>query len=305
MDKDVMHSIVMEIQAGHEEKMEELYLNCRYLISNIAYRLCSNNDYDDLCQEGYLGLYNAAKLWKPNGGASFIGYASRAISRSMIRYKQNNESDIKVPTYIYTKIWKYKAIMASYIKENGKEPSAEYLIDIMQISSRELNEIKRALELLQNIISLNQIIKDNEGNEDLSLEDIIPDKDDQIEAVNERIELTGLQSVLWKIVDNLSSRQAESIRMKYQKGKTLQEIGDELGITVEAVSASIRRGLNTIRQTQKEILQPYIDDYIDQYALKGNSVRRYKEENESSTERAAIKLDRLYRDLESIRENAL
>jgi len=90
-------------------------------------------------------------------------------------------------------------------------------------------------------LSLNVQIKNN-GGRSVQLSDTIPDnrmdntKEEQYNQV-----INAAQNVL-------SGRRQHCFLSYYKKGKTLQEIGDELGITKEAVRQQLEKGIKILQR---------------------------------------------------------
>ncbi len=72
-------------QAGDSEALNHIiarYRNYVYQKANTYFLVGAEKD--DVVQEGLIGLYNAVKEFKPEGGSSFKSFASMCISRQII-----------------------------------------------------------------------------------------------------------------------------------------------------------------------------------------------------------------------------
>lgn len=94
---------------------------------------------------------------------------------------------------------------------------------------------------------------DNISNEDMkTFASNIVDKSmsDPYEIVSSEEETTNLQNTVKTLLDSdvLSDKQRNQIKKYYFENKTLVQIGDEYGVTREAIRQNIQKGLNKIRQ---------------------------------------------------------
>lgn len=61
-----------------------------------------------------------------------------------------------------------------------------------------------------------------------------------------------MKKTMYKVIgEDLTERQREFIVMYYLEDKTMQQIADELRVTKENVSITIKRGLNRIKKSKK------------------------------------------------------
>jgi len=74
-------------------------------------------------------------------------------------------------------------------------------------------------------------------------------------------------------VDALPGQQPEVIRARYQGDMTMEAIGQQQGVTRQAVRQTIANGLRELRRPRNaKQLRPFIDVYITCYAYRGNGV---------------------------------
>ena len=94
---------------------------------------------------------------------------------------------------------------------------------------------------------------DNISNEDMkTFAASIVDKSmsDPYDIVSSEEETTNLQKTVKTLLDSdmLSDKQRNQIKKYYFENKTLVQIGDEYGVTREAIRQNIQKGLNKIRE---------------------------------------------------------
>lgn len=289
MDNEKLVSL---IQRGMDAKknLELLYLQNQNMISKLANEYKTGiDDFDDLMQEGYLGLEYAARHYDPEGGASFTTYAAKCITGHLIRYIHSNENLIRIPEFLYSRIRKFKRFISDYEKEYGRDPDASTIIRALHFTSDSVDELKRVIVLLSQNISIDQPVSDEY--EDGTYADIIPDTDNQIDDLLDDMEKHELKLLLWNIVDNLEGKQPEVLKMRFRDSKTLKECSQVLHVSTERVRTIQRDGCRKIRQSHSKDLLPYYHDYIYSQGLKHTSFSEFRYTNESSVERTARLLE--------------
>ena len=108
--------LVQQIQAGVDvnSNLEQLYLQNRSFIFQLASKYSGYVEIDDLMQEGYLGLYKAANEYITGKGAKFITYAGYWVEQYMRRYCENHSSSKRISAYMLARISKYKQFLSTY-----------------------------------------------------------------------------------------------------------------------------------------------------------------------------------------------
>lgn len=282
--------LVIRIRAGVDraQNMEKLYNQNRGMICKIASKYQSYAEYDDLLQEGFIGLCSAVDAWEPEGGASFIAYAVFWIRQAMQRYIENNGSCVRIPSGQQQKIWKYKKICAQYLTLLGREPADWELCRLLGVSRDNLHYIQEDARKGQ--IGSLSIPLGEDG--ELSLQDAIPDQQDDYAGVLDKIQQEELGAVLWPMVDSLEERQAKTLRARYQEGKTLKETGETLGCGLQQARSIEAKAMRTLRQPRyADRLRPFLyDEELRSRAMHGTGAQRFRDTWISATEREALKM---------------
>ncbi len=267
-------AIVQAIQQG-QDCMEELYSQNIKLLHYIANRYSA--DHDDLIQEGYLALREAAIHYDLSSEVPFSQYVIYWLTQYMWRYTFEHSTPVKIPRHKVEQIRKLKGA-AGYIEAvKGRSPTDTELCTALNISKNTLNSIKTASRSTEGV-SIYTPIADG-----VELADVIPEAADELERAEDKIQREELRKVLDPMIDSLPDRQAEIIRGKYYKGQSLSEMGAG-AYTIH------RQALKALRKPQclKE-LKPFYDIYnIYNRAVKGVGARSFNVTWTSSTERVAI-----------------
>lgn len=284
----INEELAILIRAGVDvpENMAALYEQNKGMIAKLAGRFKAYAEFDDLMQEGYIGLCNAVDAWEPDGGACFISYAVYWMKQAMQRYIENCGSCVRVPVHQQQRIRKYKKLCAQYLKHLGREPADWELCRLLGVSRDVLHHIQEDVRKGQ-IGSLSAPLGE-EG--DLTLEDTIPDQRDDSAGVLDAVQQEELQAVLWPMVDSLGDQQALALRARYQEGKTLKETGELLGCNSSYAHVLEGKALRALRRSSyADQLRPFLyDDITRDRGMQGTGAKRFKETWTSATERVAL-----------------
>ena len=116
--------LVARIQGGDNEaeNMLQLWQQNKGFIAMIARRYSAGAEMEDLEQEGYIALCEAARHYESDRGASFISYAAFWIKRRM-RICADNNRTVRLSFNAGDEVRQYQKIMREYRQEYGCDPS--------------------------------------------------------------------------------------------------------------------------------------------------------------------------------------
>lgn len=275
--------LVSRIQAGEnaEENTLQLWKQNRNLIAKEANRLKAYAEFDDLMQQGYLGLMEAVSEYDPEAGRKFSSYAVFWIDQSMYTYIHDYGKPIRFPPRIFWGIRKYKRIYADYYEQHGKEPNEAYMCQALGVSPVTLSTIIKAA-LMEDLRSLDEPKGDEEDG--LFVADSVASGEDVEAEASESVFQEEMARDVWKCVDDeLNERNSHVIRERYQNGATLSQIAKDLNVSTARCAVLHKDSLQRLQR--KKILLDYWT-YAD--GLYGCGVGVFRRTWTSSTERAAI-----------------
>lgn len=279
--------IVSRIQDGEDTaaNMERLWTQNQAFVAKMAWKYQAYAEFDDLMQEGYLGLCRAVEGYDLGAGSSFIHYAAYWIKRAMISYIYSNGA-IRIPVNLHSHISHYEKFKSSFLSEYGREPDNDEISHHLGISRKSVQGLKKAAEMQQ----IESIERSIEGTEGLTLKDCIPGHEKVEEDVLEAVQQEQLKAVLWPMVDDLQEDHKKVLYGIYQEKRTMKNISEELGCCYQRVPQMHREGLRELRKSSnRKKLLPFIQDYIDTHAYHG-SAENFHHTWTSSTERTAAGL---------------
>lgn len=280
--------LVEKIQVGEDvaDNMLRLWQQNRGFIHKIVNQYKAFAEVEDLEQEGYLGLNEAVRHYNPDEGVTFLHYAYYWIKQYIVRYIKGN-GIVRLPEHIQERIRKYNRIVQEWQQDYNRSPSDEEICCFYGVSEKMLNKVHKARIMVQ-IGSLDVPVGEET---EKTLYDLLPAAVDEEERTIEKIQAEQLCAVLWSMVDTLPGNEPEIIRKRYREELAFKEIGQQLGISVEAVRQWEYKGLRELRKPSKaRILERFLEDgRIYNSALHGNGVSSFNRTWTSSTEKIALK----------------
>lgn len=227
---------IKRYQNAASRSRERLMEGLQQYIVKIARETYPNRGvpFEDLIQEGNIGLMKAIDKFEPSRGNALITYATDWIHQTMSRACTNNGSlekyHTRIPCHMYLAIGKVQKAFPILQKELGREPTAKELVE--KCSKVTLLQVKTALEVLsRSTFSLDAQTQNDDS--DTSMGDFIPDtraSDPLVKA------LQGEQRErMLKIFNTLGEEEKQIISMRLdleERGKpyTQEEVCNQLGI---------------------------------------------------------------------------
>lgn len=240
--------LAIKAAQGDSAAKEKLINSNLKLVVSIAKKFQGNGiSFLDLIQEGNIGLIAAIDKFDNSLGYRFSTYAYYWIKTTISRAVNQQNRSIRIPVYMVEKLSKYKKIEQELSQKYNREPTENEIAEKMDISVREIRELK---EYLSDTVSLDAPI--GEDKED-SFGSFVEDSSNGNPADN--YEKEDMSKILLKVLDTLPEREAGILKMRfgigYSSPLTLEEVGKRYSLTRERVrqieSSALKKMRNPIR----------------------------------------------------------
>lgn len=240
--------LFLEYNSGNSEVINDILVINDQLVISIARRFHNRFseyiEFDDLVQEGRLGLYKAAIKFDVDKGYNFSTYATYWIRKNIQSYIFSNLRLCTISNYYILKSLKINQFVEGYYLEHNVYPTNEMVSKKLNISIQTIEKLKT---LSRNEQSLDKIVKNDEGEEVSSLVDILDSNYDVEEYVMNKY----LHNTLIKLIDELNEKDKFILLNRYGllTGKTMtqEEIGEIYGCTRQAVYQVEKHALQKIK----------------------------------------------------------
>jgi len=239
--------LIKKAQKGDKESIEELIKSNQNLVVSIVKKYVNNNSssFEDLIQEGNLGLWQAIEKFDVNSKYEFSTYAVYWIKANISRYIQN-DTTIRKPNYLYEIQNKINKLRDELTNQLNREPTNSELAIKVNITEKQLTDVENGIE--------------NTDTLDVELINVLQNENSLCPYQN--TEFNMLKEQLSILLDKLQLREKQILELRYglngQEMLSMSDIGSQFNISRERVRTIINSSLKKLETYGGENLREFL-----------------------------------------------
>lgn len=259
------HDLAVRSKNGDKDAARTLVEHNLRLVVSIAKRYVGTESMTlmDLIQEGNIGLMRAVRSYDPDYGCRFTTYAVWWIRQAVTRAAAEQDKLERIPVHMIEAMNQYRKTKERLSLELGREPSREELDEAL---GKGPGYSKRLDSYSCKFVSLDQPVRRNSEEESDDFSSFIPDENAQ--SPEEHAEKEALKELLDRMLSDLTEREQYVIRRRFgmdgKGGCTLEELGQEVGVTRERIRQIEGRAVRKLRHPKyQKMLDGYLHENVE------------------------------------------
>ncbi len=265
------YELFTRVKQGDKEAFDEAVEKNLKLVISIAKVYASKVNprclsFDDLVQEGNIGLMKAVEKFEPEKGFKFSTYATWWIRQAITRAIADQNKTIRLPVHLVEQVYVLLKIRSEWVLTHETEPTYQEIADyanqngLNRKSKRQNGErppltehdVKSYIEAYENA-TLASLDKPVGEDGDSTLSDFIPDTetDDPLR----RAEIADMHDQLEYVMDQLFDERTKTI-LKLRFGwdgrdpMTLEQVAHKVGVTRERIRQIQDKALRKMKKSK-------------------------------------------------------
>ncbi len=243
----ILESHLSSIRHDGEKSRDHLGKANLRLVVSVAKKYTNRGlTFEDLIQEGNIGLMRAIDKFDYRKGFKFSTYATWWIRQGVTRAIADQSRTVRIPVHMYEALNKVRRASRELAQEYDRKATIEEIAERVEMTVEKVTDV---LKNGQEPMSLETPVGEDGDNE---LGDLLPDR--EMLAPPEETAQRLLSEDVAKILSELHPRDRDVLIMRFglKDGKeyTLEEIGSSMALTRERIRQIERTALKALKNNR-------------------------------------------------------
>jgi RNA polymerase sigma-B factor len=195
--------------------------------------------FDDVFQVACFGLVKAVDRFDLERGVAFSSYAVPTITGEVKRHFRDRTWSVRVPRDLQELALRVDRVVAELTREHGRQPSIEQVADAVDVAAEEVLEAMQASSAYRaSSLDSPRSSGDEEAGETLG---------DAVGVADDGFDRAETRALLHSLLNGLTPREREVIRLRFEEDLTQAEIGERIGVSQMQVSRVLRQAITRLR----------------------------------------------------------
>ena len=141
-----VQALHQRLRDGKAAKNEMIQANLRLVVSIAKKYANTNMSFQDLIQEGCVGLIRGAEKFDFERGYKFSTYAHWWIRQAVTRSISDQSRTIRLPVHLFEIISRILKMEQKFAIQHGRNPTVDEIASEMDMSAEKITQIKKAAQ---------------------------------------------------------------------------------------------------------------------------------------------------------------
>lgn len=239
---------------------DQLVMRNQGLVGKVARRYFDSGlSFDDLMQEGQIGLIKAGERYDPKRGTRFSTYAVWWVRQAIGRAVANTGRTIRIPVNLGHQVMQLRRAENLLTQEHGREATKDELAAKLEWTTDKVELVSKSMVPT---IRLEKLVGSDSG-ADTEIQDLM--MDENVQRPEEQTEQRMLATeVAQALLDELTPWEASVLRLRYGfgdgKAQPLSDLARRYGLSREGMRQAAKRALAKVRRSDYgDSLRAYLD----------------------------------------------